>query len=237
MKVNYAIMGSTEDPNYLDFWPVVSQVWRKKFNIIPILGVICDEDSDFYESSFGLIKKIKKVDNYSAAMQSQLVRLFLPQFLNGNSIVSDIDMIPLSKKYFIDDLLEYSDNDILIMSSHHPQTKYIKQYPMCYVIANQENFKKVFNLQNDWHHFLKQIPQYGWFTDQIFLYKSINEKKDGNVKFPFRDFEKDMRRIDRGDWNYDSDLVKENYYIDSHLLRPYIDNKIEIDKLINLIID
>jgi hypothetical protein len=33
----------------------------------------------------------------------------LPKYLHGNCIISDIDMIPLSKKYFIDDLKNFTD--------------------------------------------------------------------------------------------------------------------------------
>ena len=52
MKIDYVILGSNTNPYYLDFWPIVSKIWKENFNIIPILGLICNEDSDFEESEY-----------------------------------------------------------------------------------------------------------------------------------------------------------------------------------------
>ena len=45
MKIKYAIMSSDSNPLYLDFWPIVSKVWKEKFDIEPILYYI-DENHD-----------------------------------------------------------------------------------------------------------------------------------------------------------------------------------------------
>lgn len=233
MKIDYCLIGSTTNPLYLDFWPIVSKVWKEVFNITPVLGLICDEDSDLISDEYGIIKKFKKSNLIDEGTQSQVVRMYLSKFLSGNCIISDIDMIPLSKKYFIDDLKEYSDDDFLIMSSHHPQTAEIKQYPMCYVIGNSKNFNKVFNTESSWDEFILQSSKNGWYSDQCFLYNSIQKYGIENVKFPYRSFSND--RIDRNQWSYDSNAVKEGKYIDSHLLRPYNLYKPHIEHLINLL--
>ena len=44
-----------------------------------------------------------------------------------------------------------------------------------------------------------------------------------------RDF---SRRIDRSNWNYNTDLLKRGHYVDSHMLRPYKEYSFYIDKLI-----
>ena len=175
MKINYVLMGSNNNPLYLDFWPIVSKVWKEVFNITPVLGLISDEETDIYDDGNGLVIKLKSIEGFDDGLLSQLVRLYLPKFLEGNCIISDIDMIPLSKKYFIDDLNDYSDNDFIIMSSHHPQTININQYPMCYVVGNDKIFKELFTLEDDWISFVKKIPHQGWFTDQLYLYDIINK--------------------------------------------------------------
>ena len=129
MKIDYALVGSNSNPLYLDFWPIISKVWKNVFNITPVLGLIGNEESEMYNDGNGLVIKLKSIDGFDDGLLSQLVRLYLPKFLNGNCIVSDIDMIPLSKKYFIDDLKLFSDDDFLIMSSNHPQTINLKQLP------------------------------------------------------------------------------------------------------------
>jgi hypothetical protein len=42
-------------------------------------------------------------------------------------------------------------------------------------------------------------------------------------------------RVDRSSWSYSPELVKEDYYIDCHSLRPYNQYKKEINKLIELL--
>ena len=232
MKIHYSLMGSDMNPFYLDFWPVVSRVWKQKFNITPVLGLICDEDSDLYDDGYGLVKKFKPGNYFNIGNQSQLVRLYLSKFLSGNCIISDIDMIPLSKKYFIDDLKKFKKEDLIVMSSNHPMDG-PNQYPMCYVAGNSTTFNKIFKTDVSWNSFLGSIPDNGWYTDQVFLYESINKYKSRNLKFPFRSFFND--RIDRSGWNYDENLLKNGHYIDSHLLRPYCEYKTQIDKLISLL--
>ena len=224
------------NPFYLDFWPIVSKVWKDLFNITPVLGLIGNDESEIYYGGNGLVVKLKSIDGIDDGLLSQLVRLYLPKFLNGNCIISDIDMIPLSKKYFIDNLKIYDDNDFIIMSSHHPQTININQYPMCYVVGNDKTFKKLFNLDDDWVTFVRKIPNFGWYTDQEYLFKVINENNTIDFKFPNRVGGFNENRIDRISWIYDVDKVKEGYYVDSHLLRPYSQYSEEINKLINYLI-
>ena len=42
MKLDYVLMGSNENPLYLDFWPVVSKVWKELFNITPLMVLMMD---------------------------------------------------------------------------------------------------------------------------------------------------------------------------------------------------
>lgn len=237
MKIDYALMGSNKNPLYLDFWPIVSKVWKKKFNITPVLGLISDEKPGIYEDEFGIIIKHNTFSGYSDGLLSQLVRLYLPKYLNGNCIVTDIDMIPLSKKYFVDFISEYDDNDFLILSSKHEQTINTDQYPMCYVVGHSDKYRELFSLENDWGTFISKVDNVGWYTDQKYLYKKINENKSINFFFPDRPNGFVTNRIDRINWFYDKNKVKSGFYIDSHLLRPFSLYQNEIQKLINLLDD
>lgn len=234
MKIDYVLVGSNDNPMYLEFWPIFAKIWKTKFNVTPVLGFIGD-DSIKIDEEYGIVYRFDKIQNYDSGLLSQLVRLYLPKFLNGNCLISDIDMIPLSKSYFIDDVEKYNDNDFLIMSSHHPQTVDKTQYPMCYVLGNDTNYKKIFKLDDDWTTFISKIQNNGWFTDQEHLYKMINECNDINFVFPERQNGFYSNRVDRCDWYYEIDKLKSDYYVDSHLLRPYSFYKEEIDKLVDLL--
>ena len=57
MKIDKIIF-SSDDSHYLDFWKINSEITLKKLGITPVLFHITDEDSDFFEDEFGLVKKI-----------------------------------------------------------------------------------------------------------------------------------------------------------------------------------
>lgn len=240
MNLDYVIMGSDMNPMYLDFWPIVSKVWKEKFNITPILGLICDEDSELYSDNYGLIKKFKKIDGIDLGLQSQIVRLYLPKFLNGKCLISDIDMLPLSVEYFKNNSSGLNDDNVIVYSSDNPECLGGKMYPMCYISAHSKLFIEIFSLNDEWDVFLKKNNdrKEGWYTDQKLIFERINEhhSKNNNCVFLKRGWNGPAnKRIDRINWVYDNNKVREGHYIDSHLLRPYNKYKNEIDKLVNLL--
>lgn len=240
--IDFVILSSNENPLYLDFWPIISKIWKQKFNITPVLGLICDEDSDFIKTDYGIVKKFKKIENIDCGLQSQIIRLYLPKFLDGYCLISDIDMAPLSVDYFSTNSQKINENNIIIYSSDNPECIQNAMYPMCYILAHTNTYKKIFDLNLNWNEFcflLLSLKQ-GWYTDQKYLYKKINDfKNNGNEVISLARGWNWIanRRVDRARWEYDPDKIKQGYYIDSHLLRPYSKHKIEIDNLINLILD
>lgn len=234
-------MGSNLNPMYLDFWPIISKTWKKVFNITPVLGLICDEDSDFIEDEYGLIKKYKTIEGIDSGLQSQIVRLYLTKELTGNIIISDIDMVPLSKKYFVDQIVSFDLSKIYIMSSDNAECNTNKEIPMCYNISDSKLFAKMLELDDSWISFANRLNSmgFGWTTDQNYLWLKIQEFKQNNpndVVLLNRGWSRGAdRRIDRLWWSYNPNLVNEGYYIDSHLLRPYHQHKEQIDTLINLL--
>ena len=241
MKINYAIMGANSNPMYLDFWPIISKTWKEIFNITPVLGLICDEDTNFIEDEYGLIKKFKTIEGIDSGLQSQIVRLFLTKELYGNIIISDIDMIPLSKQYFIDQVEDFEASKIYSMSTDNTECNHNKEIPMCYNISDSQLFAKMLTLDNTWQEFAYRLNSInlGRTTDQRYLWLKLQEYHNNNpsdVVFLNRGWRQCAdRRIDRMEWIYDPNLVSSGFYIDSHLLRPYNQHKDEIDKLVNLL--
>lgn len=241
MKIDYAIIGSNLNPMYLDFWPIVSKVWKKNFNIIPVLGLICDQNSDFFEDEFGIVKKFKSIHGIDTGLQSQIIRHWLPKELTGNVIISDIDMLPLSKGYFVDQINDFDENKFYVMSSDNAECNANEEIPMCYNIANSKFYSKILDLDDEWEQFATKLNsmQFGWCTDQKFLWLKVKEqlsKDPESIVLLARGWGNyASRRIDRLGWFYDTNLVKDGFYIDSHLLRPYSSHKNQIDDLINLL--
>ena len=239
MKIKYAIVGSNTNPLYYDFWPIISKVWKEVFDIIPVLGLICDEDSDFIQDEYGLIKKFKSIDAIDTGLQSQIIRFYLPTLLDDICITSDIDMLPLSKKYFIENTKDLNENNFYVMTSDNPECLTNKEYQMCYNIAKPDAFSNILRIEKSWEEFVKRLSNLnlGWTTDQRYLYEMINtSNKKEKIVLLNRGFSGLAHyRIDRASWTYEPNDVINDYFIDSHLLRPYEKYKKEIDSLINLL--
>jgi hypothetical protein len=240
MKINYAIVGSNLNPLYIDFWPIVSKVWKTVFNITPVLALICDEDSDLIEDEYGLVKKFKSIDGIDTGLQSQIVRFYVTKFLKGNCVISDIDMLPLSKNYFINQVEEFDDNKFYVMSADNGECINNRELPMCYNIGSSLKFNDILNMNCTWEEFANQLHNMneGWSTDQKFLFKKIEEyinKEEIVLMSRGWTFGPANYRIDRLLWKYDPYLVSNDYYVDAHLLRPYSQYKEEVDKLANLL--
>jgi hypothetical protein len=239
MKINYVILSSCTDKYYLDFWPVVSKVWKNLFGITPVLGLITDEDSDFFDDGNGLVKKFKSNEHISTQIQSQIVRLYLPKLLDGFCLISDIDMIPLQKNYFIEPSLVLRDEEIVVYSADNPECLSENMYPMCYILSHSKNFS-IFHKNLNWFDFLEKeisILNYGWNTDQKYMYNCLQKYDKNKVKLLERGWYAGGadKRIDRGWWGYEKEKVESGYYIDSHLLRPYTEHKEKINELIKLL--
>lgn len=232
-------MGSDMNPLYYDFWPIISKTWKEVFGITPVLGLICDEDSDLIQDDYGFVKKFKSIEGIDEGFQSQIVRFYLPSILDGISITSDIDMAPLSKKYFIDYVESFDENKFYVMTSDNPECLRNHEYQMCYNVAKPQMFKDVLNIDDNWVDFVDKLKSmnFGWTTDQRYLYEMVNQYQNKeNIVLLNRGFSGFANyRVDRAIWRYNPEQLKNGYYIDSHLLRPYQEHKNEIDNLIKLI--
>lgn len=238
----YVLIGCDSNPYYFDFWPIISKAWKLKFGYIPVLGLICNEDSDLISDEYGLVKKFKKIDSIAISLQTQIVRLFLSKFLDGECLISDIDMLPLSISYFkkISNLI--NDNNIIVYSSDNAECLKVKQFPMCYINATSNTYRKIFDLDLSWVEFCNKLNSMnnGWYSDQLYIYEKILKYKDefnDNVILLNRGWinNQAINRIDRINWRFNSEYVKQGVYIDSHLLRPYSKYKNEVDCLICLL--
>jgi hypothetical protein len=226
--IDYVIISSDDNPLYKDFYPIVAKRWYdlgfKTYYIN-----ITNEDS-ITKNVWGYIHKIKAIESVSTGFQSQVVRLFSSKFIDGNLLMSDIDMLPLNGDYYSQYNNELTDDNVIIYSGQ-PYGN-VPYYPMCYVLSNSKNYIKYLDIENlTFEQYCKMLSdKYGqaWNTDENFMYDKFENNKD-KVLIKSRDF---SRRVDRGNWNYDINLLKQGYYIDSHMLRPYNTYKKYIDRLI-----
>lgn len=236
LHIDRVIISANDNPLYVDFWPVVAQAWQEIVGVKPILAFIGSDDFPIDES-YGDVFRFEPIEGVSTALYSQVIRLLLPALFEDNVfIMTDIDMIPLSRAFYIDSVADVPDDCFVVYrSAALPQ---YKQYAMCYNAAKGSTFKELFGV-----HSIEDIPRvvkklakefnHAWSTDQQALYKYLRSWEHFSSRVVLLGHGVDVGRttISRTHWSYDVQKLKNGGYIDAHMLRPYSRYKKQIDLL------
>jgi hypothetical protein len=238
LKIDRVILSSDLNPMYLDFWPIVAKVWHHVLGIKPTLALMAPANT-LVDTSIGDVIRFDPIPGLPISAQAQVIRLLVPAFFEDDiCLIADIDMIPLSKNYFTNTIADYPENAFIVFKDRAYDSK-ASQYPMCYNVARGSTFKEVFNIKqiNDIPLMLREIVEYGygWCTDEIHLYKCLNnwsEKSSRLIKLGHGV----EARIDRSKWNYNIDKIYKGEYVDAHMVRPYKQYMSQIDNLIRIVL-
>lgn len=232
-SIDFVIISSDDNPLYKDFYPIVAKRWYElgfKTYFINISDI-----NDVHFNKWGIIRRIKKLDFVSTSFQAQVVRLFAANFIEGNLLISDIDMLPINGSYFTQYLNELNEENVILLSGQPYSDR--PYFPMCYVLANSKAYKKYFKIQNlSFNEFCKMLlDRYSddWFTDEHFMYDCLNQELD-KIIIKNRPFINSLasQRIDRTNWNFNLESLRSGKYIDAHLLRPYSNYSNQINYLL-----
>ncbi|HJZ24116.1 MAG TPA: hypothetical protein VJ201_06695 [Candidatus Babeliales bacterium] len=232
--INRAIMASDTNPTYIDFWPLVSQAWVKLIGIRPTLALISEKKIPV-DTTYGDVIYFYPIPGVSTALQSQTIRLLLPAlFPDEISIISDIDMLPINKEYFINSVREIPQDKFVVYRDRGYKPPHNNRFPMCYNAGKGILFKEIFGVNS-----IDDIPKiikkwnttgYGWITDEMMLYQHLLSWKKYATHCVKLGHEVGPR-IDRISWVYSPEKLVEKYYIDSHLLRPLNNYRKEISQI------
>jgi len=239
------------NPLYLDFFPLVKMAWKNIVGIETTLILIANEIPDSLIQFKQDIILFPPIENIPTAFQAQCIRLLYPSLLSvkGSIIISDMDLIPLSKKYYTSNI--GSDSSFVVYRSDCIPN----EYPMCFCAAVPEVWKLVFNISNineikqkliDWY---APVTDYkisgpyskGWALDQSKLFIHLQEFKKLYNLVLLRDIDTGFNRLDR----QDIDIIAKNaenikysitqgHCTDFHLPRPLKDYQTIINNLLNI---
>ncbi len=232
LKIDRVILATDNNPAYIEFWPVVAKAWKERIGVQPTLALIAPSDVRVDES-LGDVIRFEPLPDIPTSLQAQTIRLLLPAYFPDEvSIISDIDMIPLNKEYFVDSVADAPDDAFVV----YREVAEIPKFPMCYVAAKGSTFKDIFQVHSV--HDIGSIITYwhslniGWSTDEMVMYHSLLQWPKYAQKC-IKLGHGVQRRIDRY-WGleHDDQLLEQGYYIDAHCPRPYSAYKKEIDALI-----
>ena len=234
MKPTKAIIATDNNPIYYPFWNIVSKFWYEVIGIDPVLIYVGNESPSVMNLSekYGEVVHFNLRDkglDFKTSTMAQTIRHFgATRYPDDVCILSDADMLPMSKDYFVNqqEVLNF-EGDVCLYSSDWPESN---RYPMCYIAAKGSVFEEIIGANYD--QFEQEIPKwiaegYGWDTDEkVFYNKWKNSRFVDSSLFLKRGWKHNIatNRIDRVvlnrlNW---SDLDK---YIDFHMLRPFAKNK------------
>jgi len=240
MQIDYAIFATDNNSLYNHFWEITSEVCLKVLGVTPVLFNICDQDSDFYEDKYGIIKKIKSVEFFDTGFQSQIVRMYGCKYFPENvCITCDLDMIMISRSYFIDQVIDFDDDSFIIYSSDAYANKGQHRYPICYNAAKGKHFNSVLDCDVSFQEYVYRLDSFlsNWACDEIYFTKKLDSSDFSNVVKLSRGWNRRTGiangRIDRASWSWRKGVP----YIDCHCLRPYVKYKSELDNLKNVILE
>lgn len=225
MKLDKAILSSNDNPDYLEFWPIVSEAW-KNIGIEPVL---------FYTGK----NKIKKENVYNfnlekcdTAFLAQNIRLLAPTlFPNETCIISDIDNMPLSREYFQNPISEINDSHFVI---YRPDAVPKNMISIMWNVAKGSTWSEIFKITTVrkikltliyWYIYFYKLQRYNWYTDQILLKKYISKFQESNIEriVELDDKKTNFNRLDREslDEGLDNLILKKVYFSDFHMPRPF----------------
>lgn len=247
MKLGTVLSAADSNPLYCDFIPYFIKAWLKLFPEINIVIVLVSEtipvDLEPYKHHIHLYKPIQGLH---VAYQAQMIRLLYSRELTDEKdgiLITDIDMIPLNRKYYEENIKVLPNN--LFVS--YRDVLYPEQLAMCYNIATKEIWTKIIGpgpveslLQKFYNKAYSGKPgENGWYSDQQVLIKAY-ESYTG-PKIILHDKYTEFKRLDREDKVFEDPLhlknaIESSIYSDYHCLRPYNKHKQINDFILNCII-
>jgi len=249
MKLSSVLVACNENTRYLDFWPIVKEAWWKVAGL-PCIMIYIGESLPTSLQGDPAVKLFKPIPGWPTATQAQCIRLLYPALLGGDGavMVSDMDMIPLQKDFFVNGFKSFNEHQFVSLRGADEKEK---QIYMCYVGATPKVWGEFFGIRNEadvrnrlveWSQKYPSDGRHGgegWCSDQIELYTTVMLwQQVFPERIGFVPWTSQIPRLDRGnpdEWYIWNDLLHQNlktkYYVDFHM-----PNFRDFEKIIRLVV-
>lgn len=241
LKIDRAILSWDNNPEFNHFWTIASKAWKKFIGVKPTLVFIGNKNVKL-DTRFGEVLYFEPIANIPTSFQAMAIRQLIPAlYPNDYCILSDLDALPIDRKYFYDAIKDLPNNKFAVFypnPSFYENKFFPPRYLMWYNVAKGSTFSDVFNVKNladirnlltAWYNTYYKF--YNYTTDERMLFKYLNEWKEKNKRLVLLDVP--FKRLNREKWQYSLESITNKEFADAHLLRPYIKHKKEIDALLN----
>lgn len=117
MKIDIVTFSCDSTPIYSDFWKPISKFWKTKFGIHPVLLYCGNENIDLSEE-YGTVHRVPSVDGVADYHSATWGRFWITKkYPDAVCLTGDIDMIPLSKRFFLNGVSRYSEDSYVHLNS------------------------------------------------------------------------------------------------------------------------
>jgi hypothetical protein len=232
-QITRVIIGCDTNPTYIQFWPLVARAWKQIVGIQPTLILIAEDEFPI-DTTVGDVIRFKPIPGIATSFQAQVIRLLgATYFEHEVCLITDMDMIPCCRSYFLDSVKRVPDDCYIVYRNGHDAGR----FPMCYNAAKGSVCKEVFGISGT-QDIRDKIIQWaelgwGWSTDELVLTKEVMNyyHRTGKVAFLNHGVNKRIDRMshqETGHLEYNKRALKKGEYIDFHLLRPFDQYRSEI---------
>ena len=246
MKINNVILSVNDNVSYQYFWPIVSKLWAA-MGINPVLYWVTQTpvNTEFpYPSEIGTIHRVAPLRN-DDHFSCLLVRIVGLATTPGINIISDIDLFPVSTKFFVDSLLSVEESTLVHLSTELKYTAEYGKFPMAFYVGHNAVFTRLLQITqatpvpiawndafiDDVYFITESLEGYSKLNDEAYMFKKFITYglKGHSVKiFP---------RWALRAWNIDylrkGDFSNIQYYVDTHF-SPWRLTEIKVKENVDL---
>ena len=177
-----------------------------------------------------------------------MIRPLIPIFYPDEvCLISDIDWIPLSRWFYVDQIVDIPDDHFVVLEQYGQlpgqHCELLRnRYMMSFILAKGATFQEIFpvNSLNDIDQLMREwnkLP-YGICTDEKITYKYINDWKDFETRTTLL-YHEDYYSHAMGtsiNFNFDKEKFVNFHYWTWDLPRPYFRYKKKIDYWVDLLL-
>lgn len=206
--IDIVTLSCNDDPIYWEFWNPISKQWKQQFGIHPVLFYYGKDNPNLSEEHGTVVyyDVLEGVPDYVAATWGRFwVTKFFP---NRMCLVSDIDMFPLSRQFFLgteesSDAYTHLNADAYHVGNFDCWKSDGVTVPVCYHLATSEMLKTVYDFSDS-------------FADEMqkLLNRDYSEYKSGFASTPESHLQK-ASAANGGMWGidemYSSSLMREYF--------------------------
>jgi hypothetical protein len=188
LELTHVVLASDLHPSYAPLWPVAKRAWKAITGIHPVLVLVADASAVPPDLAADPdVRVFTPESGLHTAFQAQCIRLLYPALMTDARGVatSDIDMIPMSRRYFHRPLARIDRRHFVC---YRDVLLDLEELPICYNVALPATWASVFGIDSlddvraklrEWGAGVEYAGTHGgigWTTDQRRLYEALVDR-------------------------------------------------------------